>query len=146
MDTITIMSTQVGVPNITYTSAEILRMMEELKYCNERGKAIGDSNAELNKTIRDIKNKVRDFFSEVEWEDGEQTVSKSDVNELLESIGSHKLTTTYGGTFTITGTFTVEAEDEDEAASMFTDNASVDFSEGDYRVEDVSTDDVSENY
>ena len=143
MDTITIESTQEGVPNISYTSAEVLRFIEKAKSVDEYY-SVNLSNA--YKEIRDIKNKVRDFFSEVEWEDGEQTVSKSDVNELLESIGSHKLTTTYGGTFTITGTFTVEAEDEDEAASIFVDNASVDFSGGDYRVEDITTDDMSENY
>lgn len=142
MDTITIESTQVGVPNVSYTSAEVLRFIE-------KAKLVDDYSTKLTiayKDIRNIKEKVRDFFSEVEWEDGEQTVSKSDVNELLESIGSHKLTTTYGGAFTITGTFTVEAEDEDEAASMFVDNASVDFSEGDYRVEDITAEDVSENY
>jgi hypothetical protein len=142
MDTITIESTQVGVPNVSYTSAEVLRFIEKAKLVDDYSTKLTNAYKE----IRDIKNKVRDFFSEVEWEDGEQTVSKSDVNELLESIGSHKLTSTYGGTFTITGTFTVEAEDEDEAACMFVDNASVDFSEGDYRVEDVSTEDVSENY
>ena len=142
MDTITIESTQVGVPNVSYTSAEVLRFIE-------KAKLVDDYSTKLTiayKDIRNIKEKVRDFFSEVEWEDGEQTVSKSDVNELLESIGSHKLTTTYGGAFTITGTFTVEAEDEDEAASMFVDNASVDFSEGEYRVEDITAEDVSENY
>ena len=136
MDTITIESTQVGVPNVSYTSAEVLRFIEKAKLVDDYSTKLTNAYKE----IRDIKNKVRDFFSEVEWEDGEQTVSKSDVNELLESIGSHKLTSTYGGTFTITGTFTVEAEDEDEAACMFVDNASVDFSEGDYRVEDVITD------
>ena len=142
MDTITIESTQVGVPNVSYTSAEVLRFIE-------KAKLVDDYSTKLTiayKDIRNIKEKVRDFFSEVEWEDGEQTVSKSDVNQLLESIGSHKLTSTYGGAFTITGTFTVEAEDEDEAASMFVDNASVDFSEGDYRVEDITAEDVSENY
>ena len=142
MDTITIESTQVGVPNVSYTSAEVLRFIEKAKLVDDYSTKLTNAYKE----IRDIKNKVRDFFSEVEWEDGEQTVSKSDVNELLESIGSHKLTTTYGGAFTITGTFTVEAEDEDEAASMFVDNASVDFSEGDYRVEDITAEDVSENY
>ena len=142
MDTITIESTQVGVPNVSYTSAEVLRFIEKAKLVDDYSTKLTNAYKE----IRDIKNKVRDFFSEVEWEDGEQTVSKSDVNQLLESIGSHKLTSTYGGAFTITGTFTVEAEDEDEAASMFVDNASVDFSEGDYRVEDITAEDVSENY
>ena len=142
MDTITIESTQEGVPNISYTSAEVLRYIE-------KAKGIDDLNDLLNKqynTIRSIKDKVRDFFSEGEWNDGEFSASKSDVNELLESIGSHKLTSTYGGTFTITGTFQVEAEDEDEAANKFVENVDVNFYEGDITIDDTTTDDISEDY
>ena len=142
MDTITIESTQEGVPNISYTSAEVLRYIE-------KAKGIDDLNDLLNKqynTIRSIKDKVRDFFSEGEWNDGEFSASKSDVNELLESIGSHKLTSTYGGSFTITGTFQVEAEDEDEAANKFVENVDVNFYEGDITIDDTTTDDVCEDY
>jgi hypothetical protein len=146
MDTITIMSTEVGVPNITYTSAEILRMMEELKTCKERGNTLGDSNVALNKDITKIRNHVRDFFSEVEWEDGEQTVSKSDVNIMLEAIGSDKLTSTYGGSFTITGTFQVDAEDAEEAENKFIEGVDVRFYEGDISIDDTTTEDVSEDY
>ena len=127
MNTITIMSTVEGTPNVTYTEGEVSRYIE-------KAKGIDELNDLLNKqyqTIRSIKENVRDFFSEVEWEDGEQTVTKSDVNELLERIGSHKLTSRYGGTFTITGTFQVEAEDADEAESMFVDNVEVSFHDGD---------------
>ena len=146
MDTITIMSTQVGVPNITYTSSEILRMMEELKECKERGERLGDANVNLNKDIRTLREKVRDFFSEVEWQDGEQTVTKSDVNELLESIGASRLTSRYGGTFKITGTFQVEAEDVNEAESMFIDNVDVSFNDGDYTIDETEVNDVEEDY
>ena len=79
MNTITIMSTVEGTPNVTYTEGEVLRYIE-------KAKGIDELNDLLNKqyqTIRSIKENVRDFFSEVEWEDGEQTVTKSDVNELL---------------------------------------------------------------
>ena len=142
MDTITIESTQEGVPNISYTSAEVLRYIE-------KAKGIDDLNDLLNKqynTIRSIKDKVRDFFSEGEWNDGEQTINKGDVNDLLESIGANRLTSTYGGSFTITGTFQVEAEDEDEAANKFVENVDVNFYEGDITIDDTTTDDVSEDY
>ena len=141
MDTITIESTQEGVPNISYTSAEVLRFIE-------KAKLIDDYSANLTNTykeIRDIKNKVRDFFSEVEWEDGEQTVSKSDVNDLLESIGSNKLTTKYNAKLTITGTFSIEVEDEDEVESMFTDNVNVDFYGGDIDVDQIEVNDIEED-
>ena len=142
MNTITIMSTVEGTPNVTYTEGEVLRYIE-------KAKGIDELNDLLNKqyqTIRSIKENVRDFFSEVEWEDGEQTVSKSDVNELLERIGSHKLTSRYGGTFTITGTFQVEAEDADEAESMFIDNVDVSFNDGDYTIDQTEVNDVEEDY
>ena len=112
MNTIQI-TTADGVVN--YTEAEVLRYID-------KAKGIDELNDLLNKqyqTIRSIKENVRDFFSEVEWEDGEQTVTKSDVNELLERIGSHKLTSRYGGTFTITGETIQGGESQDSAACNF---------------------------
>ena len=139
MNTIQI-TTADGVVN--YTEAEIVRFID-------KAKGIDELNNLLNKqsnTIREIKNNVRDFFSEVEWQDGEQTVTKSDVNELLELIGSHKLTSRYGGSFTITGTFQVEAEDEDDAESKFSDNVDVSFYDGDITVDQVEANDIAEDY
>jgi hypothetical protein len=127
---------------VNYTEAEIVRFID-------KAKGIDDLNELLNKqsnTIRSIKENVRDFFSEVEWENGEQTVTKSDVNELLERIGSHKLTATYGGSFTITGTFQVEAEDEDDAQSKFEEGVDTNFYDGDMTVDQVEVNDVSEDY
>ena len=127
---------------VNYTEAEIVRYIE-------KAKGIDELNNLLNKqsnTIREIKNNVRDFFSEVEWENGEQTVTKSDVNELLERIGSHKLTSRYGGSFTITGTFQVEAEDEDDAESKFSEGVDVNFYDGDITVDQVEVNDIDEDY
>ena len=141
MNTITIMSTVEGTPNVTYTEGEVLRYIE-------KAKGIDELNDLLNKqyqTIRSIKENVRDFFSEVEWEDSEQTVSKSDVNELLERIGSHKLTSKYRATYTITGTFSVEVEDEDEVESDFTDNVNVDYYNGDIEVDQIEVNDIEED-
>lgn len=141
MNTITIMSTVEGTPNVTYTEGEVLRYIE-------KAKGIDDLNTLLNQqynTIRSIKDNVRDFFSEVEWENGEQTVSKSDVNELLERIGSNKLTTRYNATYTITGTFSVEVEDEDEVESDFTDNVNVDYYNGDIEVDHIEVNDIEED-
>ena len=141
MNTITIMSTVEGTPNVTYTESEVLRYIE-------KAKANDDTNTlifQQSETIRKIKNSVRDFFGEVEWENGEQTVNKGDVNMLLESIGCHKLTTKYRGTFTITGTFGVEVEDEDDAESLFTDNVTVDFYDGDIDVDQIEVMDIEED-
>ena len=142
MNTITIMSTVEGTPNVTYTEGEVLRYIE-------KAKGIDDLNDLLNKqynTIRSIKDKVRDFFSEGEWNDNEANVNKGDVNTLLESIGCDKLTSRYGGTYTITGTFQIDAEDADEAESIFTDNVRVEFYEGDIDVDLIEVNDVDEDY
>jgi hypothetical protein len=89
---------------------------------------------------------VRDFFSEGEWNDGEFTVSKEDVNELLTSIGANRLTTRYNGTYTVTGTFSVDAEDPTDAETIFTDNLTVDFYDGDIEVDQIDVTDIEEDY
>jgi len=131
---------------ITYTDHEIARMIAELKEWKERSANLGDSNINLNKDIRTLREQVRDFFSEGEWNDNEFSASKSDINELLESIGANRLTSQYGGSFTITGTFQVEAENEEEAESKFTEGVDVNFYEGDITVDDVRAEDIAEDY
>ena len=147
MNTITISDTEShNGAMITYTDHEIARMIAELKEWKERSANLGDSNINLNKDIRTLREKVRDFFSEGEWNDNEFSASKSDINELLESIGANRLTSTYGGSFTITGTFQIEAEDEDEAGSKFVEGVDVNFYEGDITIDDTTTDDIAEDY
>ena len=139
MNTIQI-TTADGVVN--YTEAEIVRFID-------KAKGIDDLNDILNKqsnTIRSVKENVRDFFSEGQWDNNEFSSSKSDVNEFLESIGCNKLTSQYGGSFTITGTFQVEAEDEDDAESKFSDNVDVSFYDGDITVDQVEANDIAEDY
>ena len=64
---------------------------------------------------------------------------------LLESIGCNKLTTRYNATYTITGTFSVDVEDEDDVESIFTDNVSVDFYDGDIEVDQIEVNDIEED-
>ena len=96
--------------------------------------------------LRKVRNEIRDFFSEGEWDNGEQTVNKSDVNFLFERIGVNKLTTTYRGSASITFTFEVEAEDEDNARSIIEENASVSEDGFDSTEESVEVDEIDENY
>jgi hypothetical protein len=119
---------------VNYTESEVIRFIkkvEELDACQQ--------------TSIDNRHKIRDFFSEREWSNGETTISKSDVNELLESIGANKLTTRYNATYTVTGTFSVDADDEDDAETIFTDNVSVDFYDGDIDVDQIEVHDVEED-
>ena len=116
---------------VNYTESEILRFIQKV-----------DELDEFKQTAIDNRHKVRDFFSESEWSDGEATISKSDVNALLESIGANKLTTKYNASYTITGTFSVEVDDEDDVESLFTDNVSVDFYDGDIDVDQIEVLDI----
>lgn len=137
MNTIQV-TTADGVVN--YTESEVLRFIERVKAVDELNELLQKQSS----TIRSIKNNVRDFFSEGEWCAGETTVTKGDVNMLLDSIGAAKLTTTYRANYTITGTFSVEVEDEDDIESLFTDNVSVDFYDGTVDVDQVEVMDIEE--
>ena len=124
---------------VNYTESEVLRFIEKVKVAD-------DTISQQHKTIIDIKNSVRDFFSEGEWDDGEFKASKEDVNQLLTTIGTNRLTTKYRATYTITGTFSIDAEDADDAEAIFTDNVTVDFYDGDIDVDQVEVLDMEEDY
>ena len=137
MNTIQI-NTVDGVVN--YTESEVIRFIEKAGEVNAiQASASEDRAQRISNTY-----KVRDFFSECEWSDGETTITKSDVNELLESIGANKLTTRYSATYTITGAFSVDAEDADDAETIFTDNVTVDFYDGDIEVDQIEVHDMEE--
>jgi len=123
---------------VNYTESEVLRFIERAKEVD----AVQQVSDLQRKEKVDNRNKVRDFFSEVEWQDGEYTFTKSDVNELLDSIGANRLTTRYNANYTITGTFTIECEDEDDAECLFTDNVSVDFYDGEINVDQIEVTDI----
>lgn len=122
MNTIAISNEIAGeIVTITYTELEVLGFVEKAKYADD----IQKSYELAQREIRTIKNEVRDFFSEGEWNDGETTVNKGDANAMLERIGCNKLVTRYSGTFIITGAFNLDVEDEDEIQSIIEDNTDV---------------------
>lgn len=123
---------------INYTEAEITTIIKN-------GVDSAKRSVEYSKEIDKIRNEVRDFFSEGGWDSGEQTVNKGDVNFLLERIGASKLTSKYTGTFTITGTFSVEVEDEDEIQSVIEDNTDISNWSADMDVDQIEVHDVEED-
>jgi hypothetical protein len=127
---------------VNYTESEVLRFIEKAKEIDAVQQV---ANIERKDKI-DNRNAVRDFFSEGEWNDGEFSASKESINELLTSIGTNRLTSKYRGTYTITGTFSVDAEDADDAETIFTDNVTVDFYDGDIDVDQVDVMDTEEDY
>jgi hypothetical protein len=113
---------------VNYTESEVTRFIEKA----------GQTS--------DIKYKVRDFFSELEWNSGEATITRSEVNELLKSIGCDKLRTEFKATVTITAYVTgYEAEDEDDATDCIADDIEVNIgSSADIRVDNIEVEDVEE--
>lgn len=130
---------------VTYNESEVLRFIQSNTELKRQVDELQTADNHRYITIRDIRNNVRDFFSEGEWSDNEQTVNKSEVNLLLETIGTNKLTSKYRGTFTVTGTFNVEVEDEDDVTDVVTDGISVDFYGGDIDVEQIDVLDIEED-
>ena len=138
MNTIQITTTD---GTVNYTEAEVLRFIEKAKEIDD----IRTISSEYHKQVVNIKNSVRDFFSEGQWDDGEFSASKEDINELLSSIGTNRLTSKYRATYTITGTYSVDAEDADDAETIFTDNVTVDFYDGDIDVDQIEVLDIEED-
>lgn len=124
---------------INYTETEINTIIKN-------GATFAADTIRLNEEIRKIRHEVRDFFSEDEWDNGEQTVNKGDVNFLLERIGANKLTTVYRGSASIHFTFEVEAEDEDQARDIVSEGASINEYGFESSGEEVEITDIDENY
>jgi hypothetical protein len=126
---------------VNYTEAEVIRFIDKAKEAD----AVHQLTSMQATNIREIRNEVRDFFSEGEWSDGETTCNKGDVNALLERIGANKLTSRYTGTFIINGTFSLEAEDESEAVSLLEGDINVEFYGGDIDVDSIDIHDMEED-
>jgi len=134
---------QINTPEgtVNYTESEIIRFIERAKDID----AVQQRADKHLQDLRNVRNEVRDFFSEGEWQDSETTVNKGDVNFLLERIGSNKLTSTYTGTFNINGTFSIEAEDAQQATDVFENDVNVEFYGGDIDVDNIEVHDLEED-
>jgi hypothetical protein len=137
----TITTTTPEGDTISYTEAEVLHFRKRAGEI-DAVQQLADSNY---KEIRSIRNEIRDFFSEGEWQDGETTCNKGDVNAMLERIGADKLTTKYSGTFTISGTFSIEVEDEGEIEDIITENTEISNWSADMDVDQIEVHDVEED-
>jgi hypothetical protein len=96
--------------------------------------------------VSDIKYKVRDFFGELEWENSEATITRSQVNELLQAIQCDLIRAEYRATVTITAYISgYSAESEDEATDCIGDDIDVSIgSSADIQVDSIEVSDVEE--
>jgi hypothetical protein len=126
---------------INYTESEVLRFISKAGEVD----AVQQVSDESRARVSTIRNTVRDFFSEREWESRETTVTIEEVNELLNSIGSHSIQTRYSGSITISVSFSdLDADDEDDAVNKIQDEISVDLYNASTNIDDVSVDDITE--
>jgi hypothetical protein len=105
-----------------------------------------DNSNKKSEALSDTRYKVRDFFSEREWEDSKTTVTRSEINELFSAIGVDHLRGKYKATVTITAYITgYAAEDEDDAVNCIEDDITVDIgSSADIEVDSIEVSDVEE--
>lgn len=114
---------------ITYTELDVKR-------CIEKAGQLGD-----------VKYKVRDFFSEREWESSETTVTRSEVNELFSAIGVDLLRGKFKATVTVTAYVTdYPAENEEEASECIADDLELSIgSSATITVDNIEVDDIEED-
>jgi hypothetical protein len=97
---------------------EIAKLKEQLE------QAQTDYRGKINQ-VTQIRASVHQFFTDAfdsSYDDA--TINLTDVNELLSSIGASQLEQDFEGRVTITYSFTVKAEDEDDARSKVEDAVS----------------------
>ena len=138
MNTITIKATNAHTPDVSYNELEVQRFIDDSRALKERERILLDK-------VYNLRRQVREFFADQEWDSSEITINKASVNELLEELGCDKLTTKYQGTYTITGTFNIEASDEDEAQSIISDESEVSNYGAEMSIDQVETFDIEEN-
>jgi hypothetical protein len=138
MNTITIKATNAHTPDVSYNEVEVQRFIND-------SRALKDREALLVDKLYNLRRQLRDFFKDQDWDSGEITINKKDVNELLGELECDRLTSKYVGTFTITGTFNVEADDEEDVEAIISDSTEVDNYLASINVEQIETFDIEED-
>jgi len=139
MNTVTITSKTDADGNmlaaVTYTETEILRFIEKAGQVDQ-----------LNFELRQVRQQVRDYFGELDYSNGETTIHRDSINELLVRIGSDKIRTKWTARVTIEATVSgYTAEDEDDATCCIQDDITIDIgSSADIEIDGIDVTDVEE--
>jgi len=127
-----------------FTEESLKELIKNEQALKRKHESVSNEAQEAYRKLVSIRSKVYDFFSEA-FDDGtdEATVERDNVNELLESIGSDVLTTTWSATVEITVTVTgIKATSPEEVEDIITDNIEVsgydlELHDPDVRVQDI---------
>lgn len=119
----------ITVDSVTYnfTEESLKELIKSEATLKLRLESVKLEAQEAYRKIVSNRSAVYDFFSEA-FDDGsdEATVNRDDVNELLESIGSDVLTTTWSATVEITVTVVgIKATSPEEVEDIINDNIEV---------------------
>lgn len=114
---------QVGEPLDLNISDEMVRLMADNARLNERVKT-------AQQALIATRSAVRDWFTH-EFMNGRMSaqIFRDEVNELMEDIDAKKLAQAYDVTIRISVTAQVEADDEDKAIELLSDNLTVNSSD-----------------
>ncbi len=119
----------ITVDGVTYnfTEESLKELIKSDIYNRERVKTAQEDAQESYRKLAKIRSEVYDFFTEAFEDNGDEaTVERDNVNELLVSIGSDELKTTWSATVEITVTINnIEASSKEEAEDMINDNIEV---------------------
>ncbi len=127
-----------------FTEDSLKELIKSEITTKKKHEAISNEAQEAYRKLVVTRSRVYDFFSEA-FDDGsdEVTVTRDDVNQLLESIGSDALSTTWSATVEITVTVTgIKATSPEEVEDYITDNIEVsgydlELHDPDVRVQDI---------
>lgn len=113
------------VAKVTFGNEALNAVQQEIQKLKEELTSSYSRISELNREQADTCRKVYDFFS-THFDGGEEevTIHRDEANELLSDIGAQQLEQEFEGTVTVTFSFTVKAEDEDDARRIVEDAVS----------------------
>lgn len=112
-----------------FTEESLKELIKSEIYAKSRLESLKTETQESYRKLASARSKVYDFFTEAfdgSADEDETTVTRDEVNELLEAIGSDILSTTWSATVEITVTVTgIKATSPEEVEDMITDNIEV---------------------
>lgn len=129
-----------------FTEESLKELIKSEIYAKSRLESLRTETQESYRKLASARSAVYDFFTEAfdgATDEDETTVTRDEVNELLEAIGSDILSTTWSATVEITVTVTgIKATSPEEVEDMITDNIEVsgydlELHDPDVRVQDI---------
>lgn len=114
-----------GTATVTFGSGPLDAVQEEINKYKEKIKQQEETIDNRRSELRKVQTQVHEFFAD-QFQGGEEEVSihRDEANELLSDIGAEQLQQEFEGTVTVTFSFTVKAQDEDEARQIVEDAVS----------------------